>query len=222
MRITTQMLNESAKKAGLPVNNMSLLNFINNDSSTTGNVLLDALNKNTTVNSFEKSNYEKLEKSAETLEKAASVLASEDTDNIFAEAGESGSTDNIKTQVKTLISNYNDVIKSLGNSDSVLDSYYKQMMEDVTGDNKADLSSIGITADKNGYLNLDESKFNSADLDTLENILGSKGSYSAKVSFIADRVANNAETNLASISNQYSASGNAYTSYMNSKYNFLG
>ena len=43
MRITTQMLNESARKAGLPINNTSLLNFIKNDG--TGNTLLDALNK---------------------------------------------------------------------------------------------------------------------------------------------------------------------------------
>lgn len=222
MRITTQMLNESARKAGLPINNMSLLNFINNDNSTTGNALLDALNKNTNVNSLEKSNYEKLEKSAGALEKAASILASEDTDNIFAQARESGSTDNIKKQVKELISNYNDVMKSLGNSGSVLNSYYKQMMEELTSGNKTDLSNIGITTDKNGYLSLDESKFSSSDVDTLENILGSKNSYSTKVGFIAGRVANNAETNLASISNQYSASGNTYTSYINSKYNFWG
>lgn len=47
MRIITQMLNESARKAGIPVNNTSLLNYINNDSSN--NSLLSALNnkKNT-------------------------------------------------------------------------------------------------------------------------------------------------------------------------------
>ena len=31
MRITTQMLNESARKASLPINNTSLLNYIKND-----------------------------------------------------------------------------------------------------------------------------------------------------------------------------------------------
>ena len=43
MRITTQMLNESARKAGLPINNTSLLNYIKNDG--TGNTWLDALNR---------------------------------------------------------------------------------------------------------------------------------------------------------------------------------
>lgn len=222
MRITTQMLNESARKAGLPINNMSLLNFVNKDSSATGNSLLDALNKNSNVNSLEKSNYEKLEKSAGALEQAASVLASEDTNNIFAEAGASGSADNIKKQVKEFVSTYNDVMKLLGSSSSVLNGYYKQMMEAVTGENETDLSSIGITTDKKGYLSLDEDKLGSADIDTLEQILGSKGSYSEKVSFIAEHAADNAETNLASISNQYSASGSTYTAYMNHKYDLWG
>lgn len=61
MRITTRMLNESARKAGLPVNNTSLLNYINNKGK--GNTLLDALNKKkeTTANLKQKNNYEKLD-----------------------------------------------------------------------------------------------------------------------------------------------------------------
>lgn len=49
MRITNQMLNESAKKAGLPINSTSLLNYINNDSSK--NTLLSALSKNRLLSS---------------------------------------------------------------------------------------------------------------------------------------------------------------------------
>ena len=30
MRVTTQMLNETARKAGLPINNSTLLDYINN------------------------------------------------------------------------------------------------------------------------------------------------------------------------------------------------
>ncbi len=46
MRITTQMLNESARKAGLPVNSVSLLNYVNKGNSQ--NTLLSALNKKKT------------------------------------------------------------------------------------------------------------------------------------------------------------------------------
>ena len=45
MRVTTQMLNESARKAGLPLHDTSLLNYINKENG--GNGLLDAIsNKN--------------------------------------------------------------------------------------------------------------------------------------------------------------------------------
>ena len=46
MRITTQMLNESARKAGLPINSNSLLNYVNGNSD---NTLLNALNKSRTT-----------------------------------------------------------------------------------------------------------------------------------------------------------------------------
>lgn len=46
------MLNESARRAGLPINNTSLLNYINNDGSD--NSLLSALSKNSTVDSVKK------------------------------------------------------------------------------------------------------------------------------------------------------------------------
>lgn len=45
MRITTQMMNESARKAGLPIGGTSLLNYINKDEKSS-NSLLEALNKN--------------------------------------------------------------------------------------------------------------------------------------------------------------------------------
>ena len=65
MRITTQMLNESARKAGLPINNTSLLSYASNESSE--NTLLRALNKNSSsvVDTAKRSSYEKLEKAAD-------------------------------------------------------------------------------------------------------------------------------------------------------------
>lgn len=44
MRITTQMLNESARQAGLPINRSTLLDYIKNDGAT--NPLLEAMNRN--------------------------------------------------------------------------------------------------------------------------------------------------------------------------------
>lgn len=73
MRITTQMLNASMRKAGLPINNVSLLNYVNGSSSQ-NNSLLSALNKNG-IKVNDKS-YEKLKGLAESLQESAVKMSS--------------------------------------------------------------------------------------------------------------------------------------------------
>jgi cell division protein FtsB len=220
MRVTTQMLNESSQRAGLPVNGVSLLNYINNNSSTTTNSLLNALSKKT--DSTQKTVYEQLDNSATKLEDAIAILASEKDDNIFAKAREDGDNEAIKEQVETLISDYNDMVKKLGTSGSTVNSYYRQTLREVFENNEDKLSSIGITADKNGYLNLDESKFDEADIDTLETVLGQNSSFIQKTNYIVGRVENNAQTYLESLSSTYSSSGVSLSSYISSNYNSWG
>lgn len=222
MRITTQMLNQSARQAGLPLHTTSLLNYINNDNSTTDNTLLNTLNQNSKVDATQKSSYEQLEKSADALQNAVSVMTSEKEDNLFAQARETGNTADIKKQVKEFISNYNTMMEKLDSTDSTLNSYYNQTLGELYSTNKENLESIGISADKNGYLSLDESKFDAADIDTLEEVLGKASQFSVKAGYIAGRVANNAASYLESISSGYSANGQNYSSYTNSKYDFWG
>jgi flagellar capping protein FliD len=156
------------------------------------------------------------------LEASASVLTSEEEENVFAQAREAGNTDAVKKQVQEFISDYNDVVKNLGSSSSALNTYYKQMLEEAYSDSEESLSNIGISMDKKGYLRLDESKFAGADIDTLETALGKTSVFSTKAGFIASRVANNAESYLESLSSQYSATGRNYSSYLSSKYDLWG
>ena len=64
MRVTTQMLNESARRSGLP--NSSLLDHIGGNGK---NTLLDALDRknSTAIDTENKKKYEKLGKTAEKL-----------------------------------------------------------------------------------------------------------------------------------------------------------
>jgi hypothetical protein len=168
------------------------------------------------------SSYEQLEKSANTLEESAAVFASEKDDNFFTRAKEEGTMESVKKRAKEFISNYNDMMKKLGGSGSVLNDYYKQMLQKAYNENKEDLSGIGIAADRNGYLRLDEGKFDATDIDTLENVLGGDSTFTVKTGYIASRIANNAESYLESMSSQYSAAGNNYSTYLSSKYDFWG
>lgn len=223
MRVTTQMLNAASIKAGVPINSISLLDFIKKDKTTTASSLLNALNGNSSTSTTSKSTYEQLKESADAVEDSASVLTSEDEDNIFETAKTEGNTIEVKNQVKEFISSYNDLVKKLikSSTTSSLNSYYKQMLAELYTDNKTSLTDIGMTADNSGLLSLDSEKFSEADIDTLEKALGSDSSFITKTSYIASRVSNNAETNLESISSLYSTSGQSYSTYSSSKYNTL-
>ena len=70
MRITTQMMHASAKRAGISLEGASLLNYINNNNTQSSqSTLLNALSKqqNTTVSKTQAANYKKLENSSDAL-----------------------------------------------------------------------------------------------------------------------------------------------------------
>lgn len=218
MRITTQMLNKSARNAGLPINNHSLLNYVNGNS---GNNLLSALNKSKTTDTATKSKYEKLEKAADQLSKAASVFIATGEDSLFSKARESGDSQDIYNAVEDLVGKYNSTISALKNTPGTLNDYYSQMLKSVASDNKKALESIGITIAKDGSLSVDKDKLKEADTDTLEKVLGNTRGFTQKAAYVAGRVSDNAQTNQSSLSNQYSSTGSLYST-LASKYNLYG
>ena len=218
MRITTQMLNESARKAGLPVNGTSLLNYINGNSN---NTLLNALNKNSATDAATKTKYEKLEKAADQLSEAASVFMATGEDSLFSKARESGDSQNIYNAVEDFVGKYNSTISALKNTPSTLNDYYSQMLKSAASDNKETLESIGITVAKDGSLSINKDKLKEADIDTLEKVLGNTKGFTQKAAYVASRISDNAHTNQSSLSSQYSSTGSLYSALAN-KYNLYG
>lgn len=215
MRITTQMLNASMRKAGLPISNVSLLNYINGSSSQS-NSLLNALNKNgIKVNNKD---YEKLKSLAESLQESAEKVSAEDA---FQEARTSGDKEPVYNNAQEMVKNYNSTIKAMKNTSSPLNQFYRQMLGDVAEESEDKLKEIGITKAADGTLRIDKEKLTAADVDKLEEVLGADGSFSSRISFLANRIADNAKANAASASSQYNALGNNYF-VAASKYDFWG
>lgn len=220
MRITTQMLNESARKAGLPLNRSSLLDYINKDSSS--NPLLSSLNKNTSAAKMTgKIRSEKLEKSADTLSQTADTLAKTGTDSIYEKAKESGDCKELYSKAENFVSQYNDLLGELQKSSSTLNDYYRQSLKSLASDNKNALAEIGITLSKDGTLQLDKDKLQAADADALQQAFGGSSEFAKKAAFLAGRVSDNAQSSTASLSSQYSSSGELYSA-LASKYNIRG
>lgn len=217
MRISDRMLNDTARRAGIPINNASLLNNVSDTESE--NTLLGALSrKDKTSDPVSKTSYEKLEKNANEYQKSAEELLAEGEDSIFAAARASGDHQAVHDKVADLLKSYNQLLKSLKNSSNSLNDYYKQMLNEAAGENKAAFSALGITISKDGALDLDKDVLKQSRLDDLEKVFGSAGLFTSKTAFIASRAADHARANVDSFTNSYNSKGASYSAASSSSW----
>lgn len=224
MRITTQMLAETSRKAGLPILQGSLLDVLNKKKGTSSNSLMDALNrtKETQFSSKQKG-YEDLETAASELALSASKLYAEGEESLFAKAEESQDTADIIKEIQTMVESYNKTLSLLKEAGGSLNSFYRQELKNAATENAALLNSVGITQNKDGSLSIDKKKLESADLETLKKVFNSDSDFSGLAAYIGIKSAENAAANASSIMNQYNAKGMSYNDYFESnKYNYFG
>lgn len=212
MRVTTQMLNSSAQKAGLPTNRTSLLNYINGNNSKAS--LENVLSKSQkTADATKKADYEKLEKSADQAAASAEKLLSAGSDKVTA------------TDVQTFVDKYNAMLKNLGKSSDTLSLLYAQTARDTVKEYKQELAGLGVTVEKDGALSFDKAAFEktpSADTESLSALFAKEGGLFSKLDFLASRVSDYADANAESYSGYYNAVGARANAYSNGMYNFRG
>ena len=219
MRVTTHMLSETAKRAGITIRKSSMLDYINNDSSK--NTLLKELNKIGSLAPIRKSNYEKLEKEADTLLKKTEFFTQEGEKSVFDKARETGNKKDIYDGIKEMVESYNNTLKSLDTvSDTYkLNDYYSRMLKEAAADNSDELSNVGMTIAEDKTLVINDDKLKEAQIDSLEKIFCASGDFSKKTLFLASRISDNARANLESLSSMYGLTGNLYSA-LGSKYDF--
>lgn len=245
MRVTTQMLNRSAQKAGLPTNRASLLNYINGSNSSVSPA--NALSKtDKAAAAVKKADYEKLEKAADG--------ASAATDRLMAAGGEAVTA----SDMQSFVDKYNELLKSLGKSSDTLNLFYAQTARDTVKEYKQELAELGVTVAKDGTLSLDKARFEkfraeqaaraasagstaaeqagagtaqdtkaAEKSETAENttyelatLFAREGGLFSKLSFLASQVSDYADANAESYSDYYNAAGSRANAYSNGKYSF--
>ncbi|MCM1307850.1 MAG: hypothetical protein NC223_04545 [Butyrivibrio sp.] len=221
MRITTQMLNESARKAGLPLDNHSLLDYINTDKSSSS--LMDDKQSilEATRNAASGREYRKLWLSAESLGAQAEKFAAEGEKNIFAGA-EGGDTSKICGEAVKLAEGYNEMLEMLKKNPDGMNAFYLKALKEIAGDGRQALESVGITVGKDGALSVDKDKLAAADAEALAKAFGADGSFAPGVSFIAAKVADSARAEAESLSSVYGANGRQTDMGSYGKYDFWG
>ena len=212
------MLQNSAQKAGIQLNQTSLLDIINNKDSDSS--LLSGINNNSASSILQKNNYKVLEESAGQLNEYASNFSKTDDNSLFAKAEKSGSNKEVVQNVKNLVKAYNATTGKLETSDSTLDKYYLQQMNLLVTDNTDALKKVGIVQSKDGTMSVDTSILESSSVSDLKAAFGSSNVFSSRLSYVGSKVEQNATANLESLSSQYTSSG--INSYLNStnKYDF--
>lgn len=210
-RTTTQMVNNSRRRAGLTARRSPLLSRAtqNNGKGTVSR--LDMMNANSLQSSrMARVGFEKLQKSASSLEEQMLLLSDK------AENGKE-----IGATAANVVEDFNDTLKYLQENSSVLNNYYRQSMSEIAASNKTDLSEIGITVGRDGTLVLDKAKLEQADAETVKRVLGASGDFAKRISSVASRVADNAKVNMENVSSQYNSAGSVANSYLN-RFNLWG
>lgn len=222
MRVTTKMLNDSAQRAGLPINGNSLLNYVNGKSSEKN--LLSAVDKNKGkgTSAIQKSHYEKVEKASDKLLASATDLTAKGEDSVFAKADTEEGKEALYNKIADFVSGYNDTLKTLRTVSGTLDTLYRNSLQEEAEQNSEALKEIGITFSKDGKMSLDRNKLKQAAPEDIEKALGTSGGFLSRVAFLAGRISDNAGANVNSISNHYNATGNFSQTASAGRYNFRG
>ncbi|MDE6603592.1 MAG: hypothetical protein K2K90_15895 [Lachnospiraceae bacterium] len=188
-----------------------------NSSSSRANRLASLLGngKNTSTSSTTNRNfvtsaaksqkfYYNMQYHAKQVGEYADALKSTEKDSVYDKARESGSTDQIVSDVKSFVNQYNNMLDDLKESGTRSDKNFLTQLNSMSRAAERDLALTGVTRKADGTLVVDEKKLKAADVDTLEKVWGGNG-FSSKAAAKAGSVEATAEKNMeAEKSSNYS------------------
>ena len=167
-----------------------------------------------------KSDYKKLETIANQLINSAGILLQEDEKSLFQEEIASGDKQKVYDSIQSFVENYNNTLKKLRTIPNTMNTFYRQMLLEISAEEKENLSTIGITFAKEGTASVNIKKLKTADMKTLEGIFGKDSEFVNRVKFLSERIADNAKANMKSLNSTYHADGSMYSTRNSSMYDF--
>lgn len=125
----------------------------------------------------------------------ADALKSSDKNSVYDKARESGSTEQIVSDIKDFVTQYNNMLSDLKESGTRADTSILTQINSMARLAEKDLAATGVSRKSDGTLEIDEKKLAAADVDTLEKVWGGSG-FVSKASAKAGTVAATAEKNI--------------------------
>lgn len=125
----------------------------------------------------------------------ADALKTTEKDSVYDKARESGNTDQIVSDIKSFVNQYNNMLEDLEESGTRSDKLILTQLSSMSRASEQDLALTGVTRRADGTLVVDEKKLEAADVDTLEKVWGGNG-FSAKAAAKAGSVEATAGQNI--------------------------
>lgn len=161
------------------------------------NTATSGLTSRNFVNSASKSQkfYYDMQYHAKQVGEYADALQSTEKDSVYDKARKSGSTDQIVSDIKSFVNQYNNMLNDLDESGSKADASLLNQFNSMSRVAERELASTGVTRAADGTLVVNEKKLEAADVDTLEKVWGGNG-FSSKAAAKAGTVEATAERNI--------------------------
>lgn len=188
----------------------------------------DSTNKNNTTSTTAAEKAEKLNtinQNATALKDTAMKLAAKGKDSLFEmkdlqEKDENGNVttrkdydyDTIVKTIKTFADNYNATLDSVGKVESPALQQKAGWLMQNTKSYAKDLEKVGITADEDGRLTVNEETLRKADIDTLKDLFEGATSYGGKTAVKANHVQSYAQVQAKNAASAYNNNGASYNS----------
>lgn len=197
---TADSLLNTLKKNSISRRTNTLANILGGNKGTSSSSSLynrdfitssSALNKNAKSQKF----YYDMQYHAKQVGAYADALQSGEEDSIYDKARESGSTDEIVSDIQGFVRQYNNMLDDLNESGSASDKALLTQFNSLSRAAEKDLAATGITRKADGTLVVDEKKLEAADVDTLEKVWGGSG-FARKAGAKAGTVEATAERNI--------------------------
>lgn len=169
-------------------------------------------------------NLNKVSEKATSLQNAAIKLSAvkEGTSSIYAKKTIVDKKDGITTTrtdydydtvvgaVKSLVTAYNETLDEASKVGSASIQKKAKWMMDLTAQYKSQLSDMGITADKDGRLSLDENVLRGKDMEDIQDFFEGSNSFTSKLARKASSLSGAADLQATRAASAYTSTGNTY------------
>lgn len=157
---------------------------------------------------------ESLQKAASGIREHTERLSESGSASLFAKAEETGNTKDVVKEVEAFVADYNSMVSNMRKTGGTTNNIYRSKLSyDIIGD-REELKNIGITANKDGTLEVDKKKLQNAAVEDLQKVFEGASSFAGKTSVNSIYVESGAVTTMAQSSYQAALGGyNSYGAY---------